>query len=48
MMLSRQPAGSTGLQLLLTGVRIGELRFATPSQFDLERGLWISPSEVLK
>lgn len=29
--------------LLLTGVRTGELRFATPDQFDLERGLWIIP-----
>src|SRR3546814_8861095 len=29
--------------LLLTGVRTGELRLATPDQFDLARGLWIIP-----
>lgn len=34
--------------LLLTGVRIGELRLATPEQFDLEQGLWIIPPEVVK
>ncbi len=34
--------------LLLTGVRTGELRHATPDQFDLERGLWIIPPEVVK
>jgi len=34
--------------LLLTGVRTGELRLATPDQFDLERGLWIIPPEVVK
>ena len=34
--------------LLLTGVRTGELRLATPDQFDLERGLWIIPPEVIK
>ncbi|EZQ20274.1 integrase [Halopseudomonas bauzanensis] len=34
--------------LLLTGVRTGELRQATPEQFDLERGLWIIPPEVVK
>jgi integrase len=34
--------------LLLTGVRTGELRFATPEQFDLERGLWIIPVTRLK
>jgi len=34
--------------LLLTGVRTGELRAATPEQFDLERGLWIIPPEVVK
>lgn len=34
--------------LLLTGVRTGELRLATPEQFDLERGLWIIPPEVIK
>ncbi|MDT4805848.1 Arm DNA-binding domain protein [compost metagenome] len=34
--------------LLLTGVRTGELRLATPNQFDLERGLWIIPPEVVK
>jgi integrase len=31
------------LRLLLTGVRTGELRLATPDQFDLDRGLWIIP-----
>jgi integrase len=34
--------------LLLTGVRTGELRLATPDQFDLEAGLWIIPPEVVK
>ncbi|ERI50768.1 integrase [Pseudomonas sp. EGD-AK9] len=34
--------------LLLTGVRTGELRLATPDQFDLEHGLWIIPPEVVK
>jgi integrase len=34
--------------LLLTGVRTGELRQATPDQFDLERGLWIIPPDVVK
>lgn len=34
--------------LLLTGVRTGELRQATPDQFDLEKGLWIIPPEVVK
>jgi len=34
--------------LLLTGVRTGELRLATPDQFDLERGLWIIPAASLK
>lgn len=34
--------------LLLTGVRTGELRLATPDQFDVERGLWIIPPEVVK
>ncbi|WP_445669282.1 tyrosine-type recombinase/integrase [Pectobacterium polaris] len=34
--------------LLLTGVRTGELRLATPEQFDLEQGLWIIPPEVVK
>lgn len=34
--------------LLLTGVRTGELRYATPDQFDLERGLWIIPVVRLK
>src|SRR3546814_19795221 len=33
---------------MLTGVRTGELRLATPDQFDLERGLWIIPPEVVK
>jgi integrase len=34
--------------LLLTGVRTCELRFATPDQFDLERGLWLIPVARLK
>lgn len=34
--------------LLLTGVRTGELRLATPAQFDLARGLWIIPAASLK
>lgn len=34
--------------LLLTAVRTGELRQATPDQFDLERGLWIIPPVVVK
>lgn len=34
--------------LLLTGVRTGELRAAKPEQFDLERGLWIIPAELVK
>jgi len=32
--------------LLLTGVRTGELRSATPEQFELERGLWISENTL--
>lgn len=34
--------------LLLTGVRTGELRLATPDQFDLDKGLWTIPPEVVK
>jgi len=34
--------------LLLTGVRTGELRAATPDQFHLDRELWIIPPEVVK
>lgn len=34
--------------LLLTGVRTGELRLATPDQFDLDQRLWIIPPEVVK
>lgn len=34
--------------LLLTGVRTGELRLATPDQFDLDRGLWIIPPQLVK
>ena len=38
-----------GIRLLfLTGVRTGELRLATPDQFDLERGLWIIPPQIVK
>ncbi|MDG3712770.1 hypothetical protein L5C66_20420 [Pseudomonas aeruginosa] len=29
--------------LLLTGVRTGELRLATPDQFHLDQGLWVIP-----
>ena len=43
------PQTQLGIRLLLlTGVRTGELRWATPDQFDLERGLWTIPSEVVK
>jgi integrase len=43
------PDTCLGLRLLLlTGVRTGELRLATPEQFDLERGLWIVPPEGVK
>jgi integrase len=34
--------------LLLTGVRTGELRSATPEQFELERGLWIIQPVIVK
>jgi integrase len=34
--------------LLLTGVRTGELRSATPEQFDLAHGLWRIPPENVK
>lgn len=34
--------------LMLTGVRTGELRLATPDQFNLEHGLWIIPPEIVK
>lgn len=34
--------------LLLTGVRTGELRAATPDQFDLARGLWTIPANLVK
>lgn len=34
--------------LLLTGVRTGELRFATRDQFDLDGGLWTIPPEGVK
>ncbi len=38
-----------GIRLLfLTGVRTGELRLAEPEQFDLDRGLWIIPPQVVK
>ena len=41
--------GYLGLRLLLlTGVRTGELRLATPDQFDLEKRLWVIPAEVVK
>ncbi|MFT3803408.1 MAG: tyrosine-type recombinase/integrase [Burkholderiaceae bacterium] len=42
-------ATQLGIRLLfLTGVRTGELRLATPDQFDLNQGLWIIPPEVVK
>ena len=34
--------------LLLTGVRTGELRAATPDQFHLDEGLWVIPAESVK
>ncbi|AZD84290.1 Integrase [Pseudomonas chlororaphis subsp. aureofaciens] len=34
--------------LLLTGVRTGELRSATPDQFDLDRGVWSIPAIAVK
>lgn len=34
--------------LLLTGVRTGELRAATPDQFCLDEGLWVIPPEIVK
>lgn len=34
--------------MLLTGVRTGELRHATPDQFDLDKGLWFIPVARLK
>lgn len=34
--------------LLLTGVRTGELRYATRSQFDLEAALWTIPPDAVK
>jgi len=44
-----RPQTQLGLRLLLlTGVRTGELRMATPDQFDLDRGLWIIPPDVVK
>lgn len=44
-----KPQTRMGLRLLLlTGVRTGELRSATPDQFDLERGLWSIPPVIVK
>ena len=34
--------------LLLIGVRTGELRQATPEQFDLDKELWLIPAESVK
>jgi integrase len=34
--------------LLLTGVRTGELRNATPDQFDLDAALWTIPADAVK
>jgi len=34
--------------LLLTGVRTGELRQATPEQFDLDKELWLIPADNVK
>lgn len=36
------------LLLLLTGVRTGEMRFATPDQFHLDKGIWIIPARQVK
>ncbi|WP_052210231.1 tyrosine-type recombinase/integrase [Dickeya fangzhongdai] len=49
----RKYSGHTNTQLgirllFLTGVRTGELRLATPDQFDLDRGLWLIPPEKVK
>ncbi len=45
----RSPQTQLGIRLLLlTGVRTGELRAATPDQFDLERGLWLIPPQNVK
>ena len=45
----RSPQTQLGIKLLLlTGVRTGELRSATPEQFDLEPGLWIIPPQNVK
>ncbi|HFH2603929.1 tyrosine-type recombinase/integrase [Pseudomonas aeruginosa] len=44
-----KPQTRMGLRLLLlTGVRTGELRSATPDQFDLERGFWVIPAVIVK
>lgn len=55
MLLKLRGYRSRGLQtqlgirlLLLTGVRTGELRQATPAQFDLDHGLWNIPPELVK
>lgn len=38
-----------GIRLLfLTGVRTGELRSATPDQFNLDSGLWVIPPVIVK
>ncbi|GGO76248.1 hypothetical protein GCM10011348_03000 [Marinobacterium nitratireducens] len=43
------PQTQLGIRLLLlTGVRTGELRSATPDQFDLDRGLWLIPPQNVK
>jgi integrase len=34
--------------LLLTGVRTGELRYATPDQIHIDKGLWIIPPDIVK
>ena len=34
--------------LLLTGVRTGELRYATRTQFDLDAALWTIPADIVK
>ncbi len=44
-----KPSTQLGIRLLfLTGARTGELRLVTPDQFDLDRGLWSIPPEVVK
>ncbi|MBS3046339.1 tyrosine-type recombinase/integrase [Enterobacter mori] len=45
---ARYPTRQAIKLLLLTGVRTGELRLATPQQFDLKNQLWIIPPQNVK